>query len=240
MMALVPGGAIGHLLKSYGPFSCSYADFVGSCLEVLSRDHIADRRPLYTNCYDEFNDLVSEGLGHDISLDANISASIGKMMYPQRAWAFAMGACLFIFHAWYNYEYYYDTLTRRSNENSHVFVIRQEFLHKDWGQVDRMFGGDGTAPDSLLGTRINANPNKAGLLGTNLQQLCRALCRDIQFYKRLLEAAANLDDNDVEESMQELRTYCPDEVSSVRACSNMPTFPPPPPGEKSYAVAKNK
>ena len=45
---------------------------------------------------------------------------------------------------------------------------------------------------------------------------CRVLCREIQSYKRFLYRAENLDDSMVEDSMRELREYCPKEGVSVR------------------------
>mmetsp|Transcript_15654 Transcript_15654/g.24118 ORF Transcript_15654/g.24118 Transcript_15654/m.24118 type:complete len:139 (-) Transcript_15654:268-684(-) len=46
------------------------------------------------------------------------------------------------------------------------------------------------------------------------QNLCRALCREIQIYKQLLQLAINLDEMDKEVSLSELEELCPNRGNS--------------------------
>ena len=57
-----------------------------------------------------------------------------------------------------------------------------------------------------------------------MQNLCRALCPEIQFYKRFL-LVGNLNQEQIHESIQELSLLCPMETIHLRNCSDIPTFP---------------
>jgi len=101
-----------------------------------------------------------------------------------------------------------------------IIAYRTEHLADDWKRVDVMLGGDGHVPSNLWG---NDSSQKDWPVKNNTvseqghQNLCRALCHEIQIYKQILVRAINLDDADVNASLQELN--CPDDLTpEVRFC----------------------
>ena len=64
---------------------------------------------------------------------------------------------------------------------------------------------------------IAHGPNKTLSLDGR-KNLCRALCDEIQLYKRLLNSATNLDAKMKQASMDELLRSCPNELREVRDC----------------------
>jgi hypothetical protein len=174
-------------------------------------------------CYAHLEDLAMDGLSHNIS-DQIVPADAANMTCPQRAWASIMGSRDMGVHNWYNYEYYYDIMTQPTR----LFVLRTEHLVRDWNTVDYMFGGNGTAGGSLFGVKVNANTkveNKKVLSDPALKHICRALCPDIQYYKRFLLEAENLDSTQVAMSISELHKTCPLETAEIRTCEGIPDFP---------------
>jgi hypothetical protein len=103
-----------------------------------------------------------------------------------------------------------------------------EHLDDDWRKIDKMVGGTGeTVPSDLTdGSIVFGSTPEEHLLATNttlseagVLNLCRALCREIQVYKMLLYRASNLDMDDFNQSMTELRQYCPEEPDDTpRRC----------------------
>ena len=74
-----------------------------------------------------------------------------------------------------------------------LVVIRTEHPVDDWNNIDKLLGGTGTTGTSVetknnFTDSIAHGPNKT--LHVSLggrQNLCRALCDEIQLYKRLLD-----------------------------------------------------
>jgi hypothetical protein len=85
-----------------------------------------------------------------------------------------------------------------------------------------MIGGTGVLPFEE-GKEKKSNVNRyhdKGITEAGLANVCRALCYEIQIYKRLLVEAINLNDDDRRQSLEELRQVCPLETSlSTRVCS---------------------
>ncbi|KAL7532894.1 hypothetical protein ACHAWF_006969 [Thalassiosira exigua] len=114
-----------------------------------------------------------------------------------------------------------------------IVVLRNEFLGRDWDRVQTMLGGyvAGEGGDELFGkARINQGRERRKGDGTwfaaptppsdddDFSLLCRAMCRELQYYKLLLWLSANVDAEDAEDSMRDLRRTCPREPSVVRRC----------------------
>jgi len=106
-------------------------------------------------------------------------------------------------------------------------VLRVEHLDEDWSEVDRIVGGTG---DALPASRSHANEaaekplpvSNRTISAGGMANLCRALCGEIQVYKKILSAAANLDERKLEETMGELRETCPEETSlEPRDCDRL-------------------
>jgi len=95
-----------------------------------------------------------------------------------------------------------------------IFVLRTESFEHDWKILDAMLGGKGTAPKHLHENKSEKYQmfvnNTVSAKGVN--NLCRALCKEIRTYAEILENAVNLDANDVHETLATLRAQCPDQV----------------------------
>lgn len=101
-------------------------------------------------------------------------------------------------------------------------MVRAEHLDEDWANLDRMLGGDGkTLPSDLLTSIVGSGVDErlfvqnSPLSDTGARNLCKALCREIQIYKVLIKQAPNLDETAFNQSIAELRNYCPDEAYST-------------------------
>ena len=54
--------------------------------------------------------------------------------------------------------------------------------------------------------------------------LCAVLCNEIQIYKELIRGAINLNDDDMEQSIEELRRTCPSEAIEETCLRERPDF----------------
>jgi len=152
------------------------------------------------------------------------------------AWDYLRG----VRHCWHNYWNYnrtYGELLDRHDdqqpqqEQSHIYVIRTEHAAEDWAAIDQLWGGTGATPKfaesknnftaagsaDAGSTTATKKPDKT-LSVEGRANLCRALCEEIQMYKRLLRAAANLDADRRRISIDELLRSCPNEVRGIRGC----------------------
>jgi len=127
---------------------------------------------------------------------------------------------LFLSHFSHNYQSYESSFAATGK---HLLTIRQAHMDDDFLNLETLLEtghiGNGTY---AMDNRVEAaNKGKTQVKIDSIPQeayanACRVLCREIQSYKRFLYRAENLDDFMVEDSMRELREYCPKEGVSVR------------------------
>lgn len=189
------------------------------------------------SCYKNFDDMASIGLlpPRDLSNRLPIRKDLTPDECAHWAWSAIEGAIPATYHNHFNYEWYLRPLldvthgrTQLDGKVKEIFVVRVEHLDDDWRKIDKMVGGTGeTVPSDLTdGSAVFGSTSEDHLLATNATlsdagalNLCRVLCREIQVYKMLLERAANLDVADFNQSMTELRQYCPEEPDDTpRKC----------------------
>jgi len=211
------------------------------------------RGMIFTECYDNFVDLVTKGVGtiNDLrSFSGNnngtyeiLSERPINMTCPERALAALLGVREFSYHEWYNYEHYWTTLQnhhqRLFDGNNHsrslalspsLLVLRTEHLYADW---------TGLAKEDLF-RHVNKGNRSAGSNFTKdgddvvsendyssryWVNLCYAMCPEIQIYKQILQRSNNLNVSQVLQSISEVQMMCPEESSSVRSCPGIPRFP---------------
>ena len=196
------------------------------------------RAPLFVDCYDHLGTLAVEGLGTELT--DSIPIEVKNMTCPQRAWATAMGARRLGEHSWYNYEYYNEVMGRYVGNWPRILVMRNEHLSEDWDSIHEMWQlANGTASNTnraattfgeqLFDVKVRTSAeSRAGvepLSKEALQNLCRALCWEIQHYKRILLLAENINETQMAGAIEELQVYCPNEPSHIRKCPLLPTFP---------------
>merc|ERR1740124_593151 len=103
-----------------------------------------------------------------------------------------------------------------TNNNKTIYVIRSEEMLTDLNNIHNQLGGEGSPYKGAsysswkIKTRdLPAQQTKVSAAG--MENLCRALCVEIQIYKQILTMAANLDDDAREVSRTKLSKLCPKE-----------------------------
>ena len=119
----------------------------------------------------------------------------------------------YIPHWFFNYQYYYEFIPR----NKKIIVIRNEHIVDDWNGIEGMLGGHNDVLNPSLLPVNNAhskNSTDLYLSEESRKALCRSLCNEIQFYKKILRSATNFMEEDVHISLEELSLQCPVESMS--------------------------
>ena len=187
-------------------------------------------------CYEDFDQLASIGLKgsrppfHSKQSILRVATNLTADECSDWAWATITGEVPASYHNAFNYDWYFAPMLEKEYLSSEVFVLRVEHLDSDWGVVDKMVGGDGKtlAGDVMpatIGANVNVAKDKDDLLITNATlseagalNLCKAMCHEFQTYKMMLKRAVNLNDDDVNESIEEVREICPEETFEIREC----------------------
>jgi hypothetical protein len=183
-------------------------------------------------CFRKWDDLVTIGLAGSrppLTEGLRVGRNLTEEECSQWAWATIQGYIPADYHNVWNYDWYaHRVLDNRGNSvavpGREVLALRIEHLADDWASIDKYLGGTGEVPPSLLKKENAATDKHLRVLNqtmspNGIQNLCRALCDEIQVYKRLLLNAVNLNSHDLQESQLQLRQYCPEETSIVpREC----------------------
>lgn len=107
-----------------------------------------------------------------------------------------------------------------------LVVIRNEHLTEDWNALEEGLSGRSNIMKDDFIPQLNANTqtNEDDLYisDESLGILCIALCNEIQVYKKILLKAENLDDAQVQQSLDELMLKCPVEAMADECHEAMP------------------
>ncbi len=192
----------------------------GRSLQV-QRQVRKQRDMLFRDCFSTFEKLVMEGLIPIVNVTA---ANSKQMTCTERAWAAVLGIRPFSYHEWYNYEYYWTGI--HPQPSAKIYALRTEHLQEDWETLssEELF-----RPVNRRKHNPVTNQTPTTFLFENTisrMQLCKALCQEIQYYKRFLLACINLSPKQRQNSLQEVHQYCPEEVSlDIHNCPHLPSFP---------------
>jgi hypothetical protein len=216
---------------------------------------------LFTECFSEFVDLATVGLTPFLTNQPFVEAAmVQNMTCQERAWAAIMGVREFSYHEWFNYEHYWEgvqLLQTSSSRRPAVKVLRTEHLREDWesvstealyrrvnqrrpSAVERSEQHNGTATHQ---DHVPAGENSglSSLPSIAFENLCRALCPEIQVYKRFLMAADNLNATQRIRSIAEIQRTCPKETPELReSCPEIPRFPPLKVPKRQYQTETKK
>jgi hypothetical protein len=217
---------------------------------------------LFTECFSEFVDLATVGLTPLVRNESFVEVvKVQSMTCQERAWAAIMGVREFSYHEWFNYEHYWEGMQLLQTSLSRrpaLKVLRTEHLHEDWGsvstealyrrvnqrrpsQVDLSEQRNGTSPTHHHHVPAGENSGLSTLSGIAFENLCRALCPEIQVYKRFLMAADNLNATQRIQSIQEIQRTCPQETPELRElCPDIPRFPPLKVPKRQYQTETKK
>ena len=174
--------------------------------EIFRTDDFYIKCPFWT-----LDDVAQNGLL------GNGDASVGCQKEARQA---LRGFKEFVTHWYFNYQYYYEFL----RENVKLLVIRNEHIVNDWNGIESMLGGHDVLDASTLPKNNVHSKNSTDLYLSEESRmaLCRELCIEIQFYKKILRKAINLIEEDVQISLAELRLQCPIEADSDVCHSKKP------------------
>ena len=139
--------------------------------------------------------------------------SKGSIECQRKARDALQGTKEYIPHWFFNYQYYYEFIPR----NKKILVIRNEHIVDDWNGIEGMLGGHSNVLDPSMLPVNNAhskNSTDLYLSEASRKALCKSLCNEIQFYKRILRSATNFMEEDVHISLEELSLQCPEEAMS--------------------------
>ena len=210
------------------------------------------RGMIFNDCYDNFLDLVTEGLevsspGTSDTKDAYKIRNERpvNMTCQERAWAAVLGVREFSYHEWYNYEHYWtalqnDFLGKGGSSRPSMLLLRTEHLSEDWSKISKEdlfkqvnIGNQSPAialspsNSSTPSTAISSTMDQSTVFGDRFwSNLCHAMCPEIRIYQKMLEHANNLNTSQVRQSMSEVEALCPRYDPKQNSCPGIPQFPP--------------
>jgi hypothetical protein len=208
------------------PRKFPYSRYVGAESECPRQFHKLEGNELFANgCFSSLEEFALHVIPP--TNDNKHQSDCQKL-----AWDVATGKQRCAYHNAFGYSYY----LRRSQELSelhpkkyHNLVIRTEHLAEDWDQLDRAYGGTMEVNGTVRFARPPASQNQTihsssdskelkRLSDTGRNNLCRALCYEIQVFKTIINMSENLNERQKRESIQEVVASCPDETLEIRKC----------------------
>ena len=164
------------------------------------------RKNLYLDCpsFGVMENFVQDGMTKD-----GKASEVCKF----RAFSSVRGDLHFTCHMYFNYQFHLEGIPKDAN----ILTIRNEHLIQDWNGVEHFIGGvkEIIPPEIANETIPVLNKSKKSERDKWLSEestyiMCRNLCNEIVSYKKILRRALNLNSQDVELSIEELRVTCPE------------------------------
>lgn len=120
-------------------------------------------------------------------------------------------------HFNYNFEFYLKDLLAQNRNDTKIWVIRQEHMLDDVNYVDGQMGGAGISSlfhwDHMVVKKDDLPVSSTYVSPIGMENLCRVLCSEIQFYKQLFLRAENFDSADfMNHTKATLARNCPREA----------------------------
>eukprot|EP00581_Thalassiosira_minuscula_P016367 CAMPEP_0183713986 /NCGR_PEP_ID=MMETSP0737-20130205/8697_1 /TAXON_ID=385413 /ORGANISM="Thalassiosira miniscula, Strain CCMP1093" /LENGTH=277 /DNA_ID=CAMNT_0025942885 /DNA_START=595 /DNA_END=1428 /DNA_ORIENTATION=- len=174
--------------------------------------HATNKEKLYVKCpFDSIDSLAQRGL----SPRGNATE-----VCKRRAEGFVEGTLELGIHSYWNYQFHLEGIPH----NARILTIRQTHLVEDWNAIEQLIGGQ----HNILGANQtvlqhqNAHKNATNtntltydekyLSEESRSLLCKSLCNEIQVYKKILAVSENLSEDQLRQSLKELKQSCPHEL----------------------------
>lgn len=176
--------------------------------------HFKFRSHLYAEC--PFNTV--DDVGEALSAGSNVTD-----LCKGRAEASIDGTEHFGCHHYFNYQFHLEAIPK----NATIMTLRTEHLREDWNSVEYNLGGVaevlGQDNEVIAHNNVNkASDGKLKYLSEESKRLiCAKLCNEIQTYKKILRLSINLNETQVQQSVDELMNSCPNEALAP-TCDDVP------------------
>ena len=112
-------------------------------------------------------------------------------------------------HWYYNYQYHFEAIPG----DSKLLVVRNEHIKEDIRGIENLFGYHEKerlqVSNKLMNTNTWTDQADLYLSSESISILCQALCNEIQIYKKILNQALNLSQDELRLSLMELEAKCP-------------------------------
>jgi len=152
-----------------------------------------------------------------------------------RAGAFIDGTEYLGIHSYWNYQFHLEGVPN----NARIITIRQNNLVDDWNTIEHLIGGE----EQVLGPNqtVLLHQNEHIVASTNIRNdtndflvdekflsdesralLCDRLCNEIQAYKKILSISVNLNEEQVQQSINEVKKSCPKEADTTLCSLALP------------------
>jgi len=124
-------------------------------------------------------------------------------------------------HWYFNYQYYFEAIP----SDSKILTIRNEHIEEDIRSIENSFG---CHEQERLALAKSMNKNTWSdqvdlhLSEESISILCKALCNEIQIYKKILYRALNISPDQLRMSMMDLEAKCPEEAIAEDCSDAMP------------------
>ena len=179
--------------------------------------HFQFRSQLYAECpFNTVNDV-----GEALSAESNVTD-----ICKRRAEASIDGTEHFGCHHYFNYQFHLEAIPK----NATIMTLRTEHLVEDWNSVEFNLGGGkevlGKGNKVIAHNNVNnASDDKLKYLSDQSKRMiCSKLCNEIQIYKKILRLSINLNETQVQDSIDELLSSCPIEALSTSCIAPMPNI----------------
>ena len=171
-------------------------------------------KELYHECnFWTLEDMAQKGLLND-------SSDKMSKVCQTRVHDAVTGEGKYLPHLFFNYQYYAQFVFKTEDyvgkstipKDANLLVIRNNHMVDDFNKINELIGGGRDALKPLDIPQNNAyakNSTELYLSESSKVVLCRVLCNEIQVYKDIIRRAINFNDDDVEQTMDELRQTCP-------------------------------
>jgi hypothetical protein len=147
----------------------------------------------------------------DGTISLGIQNNLGVNHCSQLAWNTILGTVLASGHFYYDHQYYWNQ-TLEQYPDKQVWVVRTEFLWADLQGIEQLFNATMNSNMSAWALDVKhgseGHKRKGTLSDAGRRILCCALLDELLIYERLLEASANLDASDKNQSMSLVLQQC--------------------------------
>lgn len=182
----------------------------------LSESSLKRRFPEYYERRKNFYlDCPSFGVMESLVQDGLTKHGKASDVCKIRAFTAFRGERHFSCHMYFNYQFHLEGIP----EDGRILVIRNEHLVRDWNSAEHHVGGEMEIiprgeEEANSTIKVMNKSTKDGrdkwLSEESTRIVCRQLCNEIVSYKKILRRALNLNYQEIERSMEELRHSCPE------------------------------